>query len=270
MNVAHRAPSEEPVDMSLLQDLSKVTGYPIHMIMSDLGIVISRCSTIEKTILQYYAAKEGDDGEQISASLLEWSRLSLEEVAKASTIEEIKRIHDQTPPTDARQAALDRWTEMVLQKLEGVQTIEEAKEIYNKAPIDGHSKYEILQKWNKIAFRQVEEASTIEEMKTAYETAPEGSRSQQAAIGKWARNCKTSRELREVYDASLNGPCESDVLRLLNEMSERNIQECKSVLDVRGIYDLLPPASIDARKLAIQTMCRLHSEFRGKEKPGKA
>lgn len=270
MNVAHKAPSEEPVDMSLLHDLSKVTGYPIHMIMSDLGIVISRCSTIEKSILQYYAAKEASNDEQASASLLEWSRRSLEDVEKASTIEEIRRIHDQTPPTDARQAALTKWNEMALQKLENVQTIEEVKEIYANTPSGGPAQYKAFQKWDKIVFQQVEGANAIEEMKAAYEAAPEWSRSQQAAIGKWAKRCETVRQLREVYDISLNGPCELPVLELLNELAGRQIQECGKVFDVRGIYDLLPPASIDARKLAIQTMCKLHAEFRGKEKPGKA
>lgn len=270
MNIAHKAPEGVPVDMPLLQDLSKVTGYPIHMIMSDLGIVIHRCSTIEKSVLQYYAAKEASDDEQISASLLEWSRLSLEEVGKASTTEEIRRIYDQTPPTDARQAALTKWNEIALQKLESVQTIEEAKEIYANTPYGGPAQYKAFQEWDKIVFRQVEEATTIEEMKAAYEAAPEWSRSQQAAIGKWAKRCETVRQLREVYDISLNGPCELLVLELLNELGRRQIQACGKVLDVRGIYDLLPPTSIEIRRLAIQTMCKLHAEFREREKSSRA
>lgn len=266
MNIAHKVPEINPIDrMKILQELSQITNCPIHTLMTDLGIEGYRCPTIRKAISQYHAAKKLNDNDGMNAARTEWSRLSLEAVAKATAIEEIKRIFISTPETDAKEAALVKWNEISLQKLKEVSTIEEIVEVYNNAPYGGPTQHEAYLKWDEYALQQSDEARTIEEIKKAYGDAPSESASQQKTLGKWSTYCDDIQKLREVYDASLNGHCEPEILKLLNEMAEKEIGESTSVHFAQRVYNLLPEKSTGPRKIAVQKMCDLHSEFRKRE-----
>jgi len=269
MNAVQNTPWEVEVDMGVLRELSEMTGNPIREFMDDLGISESPCSSIDAAILRYHMAQQNNDPEERLNMLTEWTRFSLEDTARAETIEEIKRVLNLAPPTDARNAAIEKHEQLSSKEIEEASTIEELWEAYYNAPQGGPAQYVAFQKLDEIVSRQADDIDTLEEAKKMHAIAPKGSNSQRKVLGIWVAFCTQLSELREAYDASLNGPDEQEVLKQLNKQATEEIEGAKVVLVIQKIRNYLPQASIVVRKKLSQKMYNLHVAFREKERAAK-
>lgn len=120
---------------------------------------IALASTVEE-VKEVYKKSPGGDNKIRKTALDKWDELSLEEVKKAITVEEVKKVHDKARiGSEARKAALDKWIALA-------STVEEVRGAYlNISGVGDKARKEItLNKWIALA-------STIEEINEVQKVA---------------------------------------------------------------------------------------------------
>lgn len=105
--------------------------------------LVEFCNTLEKA--REASMSISDDENAVKETLLDkWNKISLLEVNKATTLEELKKAYERAPRQQrwcsAKSDAFWRWNELSLEEVAKATTLKELKRAYERAPISEGSK----------------------------------------------------------------------------------------------------------------------------------
>ena len=115
----------------------------------------------------------------------------LSPLCAVNTPKDAKIIYENAPPnSETKAAALMRWSELSLQEIEKATTLDEFKAVFINAPREGETRDRILWRWHEITLQKAMEATNIEEAREAIDAALPGSAAEVEALKKWVRFVK--------------------------------------------------------------------------------
>lgn len=152
-----------------IDKMAKDLGLPTDLIRLQLGLPYEEevpglegfddVNTLEEFESFWRSIRPGSEAQQ--HVVVKWNKLAKEELDKAITLEEVRRVYDYTfGESEVCQQALEKWLQLVT-------SVAEAEELYNQTLADSEIEVRVLEKWLSLA-------TTLEEVQEVYECASEG------------------------------------------------------------------------------------------------
>lgn len=224
---------------------------------------------IKKAKEKWEALYTSNDTAKINTELEKQNQISLQEVEKAQTLEEIIIVFRNAPRgsqssmaaalkwidlcqtskqlkdandnfsenSEAMAKTLVKWKEISKKEIDQAQTIQQAKDIYENAPNDNDLKTIIYNKWNELSLQKVDQIQTVKEAKELHDNSPVGSQARTKILEKWKELSK--KEIQEVqgFDNTKtlfsNLPNENN---LKNDCILKWISFCQTVKEIKEVY----------------------------------